>query len=59
MTINWPCDACDRSPTDVDELLRWPVLSEGGTLCPQCAGLTALCPDCARSTTTDRKDDDQ
>ena len=36
MTVNWPCDACGRSPSDVDELLHWPVLIEGCTLCPDC-----------------------
>jgi hypothetical protein len=33
---SWTCDGCGRSPADVDELLRWPVQSEGGTVCDIC-----------------------
>jgi hypothetical protein len=33
---SWTCESCGRSPADVDELLHWPVQTEGGTLCPEC-----------------------
>jgi hypothetical protein len=35
--MSWTCDSCGRAPSDVDELLHWPVPTEGGILCPDCA----------------------
>jgi hypothetical protein len=34
--MSWTCDACGRAPADVDELLHWPIQTEGGILCPEC-----------------------